>query len=261
MRLGELAARLDRAEQAANPIRQLSAGAGLNLDDAYQIQQALVLRRMARGERCVGAKLGFTSRAKAAQMGVSGVIAGRLTSGMRVPDGGTVPLGRFIHPRIEPEIAFRLGHEVDLGAEPADLERAVNAVAPALEIIDSRYRDFRFDLADVIADNTSAAGFAIGPWQPVGERGGDLGNRGVVLEADGFVVQTGSTAAILGHPVRALHALAVLAARYRLALPAGAVVLAGAATAAIPLTGVAAVEAHVAGLGRVALRMQDGRRD
>ncbi len=262
--LSELAARLDRAERTATAIPQLSTGLDLSLDDAYEVQRELVLHRMARGERYAGAKLGFTSRAKMAQMGVSDVIAGRLTSGMRIDDGGTVALDRLVHPRIEPEIAFRLGRDVDLGpdADPSDIdpaavERAVDAVAPALEIIDSRYRDFRFDLADVVADNTSAAGFVLGPWRPFG---GDLGNRGVVLEADGLVAQTGSTAAILGHPLRALHALAGLAIRHGLALPAGAVVLAGAATAAIPLAGHATVEAHVAGLGRVTVRTEGGGR-
>ena len=209
---------------------------------AYRIQQALIGLRLSRGEVLVGAKLGFTSKAKMTQMGVGDVIAGQLTDAMRFRDGDDVPLSRFIHPRIEPEIAFRLGPGL-----------APDAVAPALEIIDSRYVDFRFSLPDVIADNTSAAAFAVGAWQPLDA---DLGNRGVVFEAGGAVADTGSTAAILGHPLRALTALDRLARRHAIPVRPGDVVLAGAATAAIPFTATV-FTVRVAGLGTVTVRGTD----
>ena len=121
----------------------------------------------------------------------------------------------------------------------------VDAVAPAMEIIDSRYRDFRFTYTDVVADNTSAAAYVIGPWQSM-RSAGDLAVR---LEAGGQAVD-GSTAAILDDPVNALHALLDMCRRRRIPLRAGDVVLAGAATAAIPLSaGVARCE--IAALGSV----------
>src|SRR5262249_22374133 len=129
--------RLDSAQQSATAVEQLPAG--LALPDAYRIQHAVLARRAARGERVGATKLGFTSEAKMAQMGVSEVIAGQLTDAMQVADGGTTDLARFIHPRIEPEIAFRLAVDVDVADPVADIESAVDAVAPALEIIDSRY--------------------------------------------------------------------------------------------------------------------------
>jgi 2-oxo-3-hexenedioate decarboxylase len=246
-----LAKRLDEAARTATATVQLTKEEPLGLADAYDVQRAGVALRAGRGDRPVGVKLGFTSRAKAAQMGVFDVIAGVLTAGMRVADGGTVTVP-LIHPRIEPEIAFLLGESpVDGG----DLAGAVVAVAPALEIIDSRYRDFAFTLEDVVADNASAAAFAIGPWQDfAAARALDLGNLGVVLEVDGAVAQVGSTAAILGHPLRALEATARMARRHGLDLPGRSVILAGAATAAVPLTPGAVVEASVTGLGRVAVR-------
>ena len=97
-----------------------------------------------------------------AQMGVDEVIWGRLTDAMRVPDGGTVDAGGFIHPRVEPEVAFLLDRLPEPGETVGDFADAVRAVAPAIELIDSRYADFSFSLPDVIADNTSAAAFVVG---------------------------------------------------------------------------------------------------
>lgn len=233
------AERLDTAQHTAAAIEQLPAG--LTAADAYAIQDGVIARRLARGERPAGLKLGFTSEAKMAQMGVSEVIVGRLTDAMRVPDGGQVRLRRLIHPRVEPEVAFRIARDVT----PEDAEPPVDAVAPALEIIDSRYRDFRFSLPDVIADNASSAGFVLGPWQPLGV---DLGDLAVRLSVDGAAVETGSTSAILGHPTRVLPALLKIARRQGMALRAGHVILAGAATAAVPFPP-ARVEVHVTGLG------------
>lgn len=238
------AAALDAAQRDVSAIDQLDLGPDLGV--AYRIQRDLISHRLARGERLIGCKLGFTSKAKMAQMGVSEIIVGRLTDAMQVPDGADVELSRFIHPRIEPEIVFRLGRDVEPDSDIAD---CLDAVAPGLEIIDSRYRDFRFSLPDVIADNTSAAAFAVGPWQPAG----DVADLDVRLVVGGTVAEAGSTAAILGHPLRALEELVGLAARYDVALRAGDVILAGAATAAVPF-GVARVEARVDGLGTVSVR-------
>jgi 2-oxo-3-hexenedioate decarboxylase len=238
---------LDDAQLAATPIAQLPER--LPTLEAYRIQHALLARRFGRGERLVGTKLGFTSKAKMAQMGVSDIIVGQLTDEMQVLDGAEVAVSRFIHPRIEPEVAFRLARDVDLDDPNADVASCVDLAAPALEIIDSRYLDFRFSLPDVIADNTSAAGFVVGTWGEIGE----IGDRAVRLSVDGVDVEVGSTAAILGHPMHALQALLGIARRYGFPLTAGQVVLAGAATAAVPFTA-STVEAHVAGLGRVSVR-------
>ncbi|MFD9813910.1 2-keto-4-pentenoate hydratase [Streptomyces sp. NPDC059080] len=253
--LAEAAARLDAAATGAAPIAQLTAAAPLTLDAAYEIQRLLIERRTTHGECLNGIKLGFTSRTKAAQMGVFDVIFGRLTDAMRLPDGARVALGRYVHPRVEPEVAFRLA--VDVRPEDTiDPEAAVDAVAPALEIIDSRYRDFRFTLEDVVADNTSAAGYVLGPWTALADAG-DLANRGVRLEIDGRPAETGSTAAILGHPLRAVHAALRRARALGHPLRAGDVLLAGAATPAVALTPGSHVEATVTGLGRAAFTVED----
>ncbi|MES9510645.1 4-oxalocrotonate decarboxylase [Streptomyces sp. NPDC000609] len=245
---GILAQRLDTAQTSRKDTPSLADSHEFDIDDAYAVQAALLALRVARGERIVGVKLGFTSKAKMAQMGVSDVIVGRLTDAMRIADGDEVDLSRFIHPKAEPEVAYRLCRDVDLDDPLTDIESCVDAVAPAIEIIDSRYRDFRFTYTDVVADNTSAAGYAIGPWRPL-ESVADRAVRLRTATAD----SVGSTAAILGDPVRALHALLDMCRRRRIPLKAGQVVLAGAATAAVPLVpGV--TECEVAGLGSVAVK-------
>lgn len=248
----ELARILDDAQRTATAVEQPSASASLDLVEAYRAQHALLARRLARGDAAVGLKLGFTSRAKARQMGVDDVILGTITEGMRVEDGGRFDAGTCIHPRIEPELAFRLGGDLD-GGGPVEIA----AVAPALEIIDSRYRDFRFDLGDVVADNTSAAAFVIGPWTPF-HRAGRIDNLAVGLEIDGRLVETGSTAAILGDPVRAIDAAVRLARRFGFAVRSGDILLAGAATVAVPLPRAGVVEATVSGLGRVSVHGEEG---
>ncbi|VVJ18427.1 4-oxalocrotonate decarboxylase (EC [Amycolatopsis camponoti] len=254
--LSRYASALDEAVTSRLAIAQLSRTAALTLDDAYRVQALGSELRAARGDRLVGVKLGFTSKAKARQMGVSDVIFGRLHARGENADGGSVALADYIHPRVEPEVAFRLGARFDAraSADPeAELRAAVDAVAPGLEIIDSRYADFRFSLTDVVADNTSAAGFVIGAWQPADltATGVRFAERPVTLEIDDVVAATGSTSDILGDPVLALPAIARMAAAQGVVLPAGSVLLAGAATAAVALPGGVTVRATVAGLGTV----------
>ncbi len=246
-----IAEKLGAAADDATAIPQLAAETGLDVDAAYAVQTALVQRRLDRGERLVGLKMGLTSKAKLAQGGVDEVIWGRLTDVMRVPDGGGVDVGDFIHPRVEPEVAFLLDRLPDPGEPVGSFTRAVRAVAPAIELIDSRYANFTFSLPDVIADNTSAAAFVVGPWSPVPD---GLDNLGVLLEIDGRVAQVGSTAAILGDPRRALDEGLRLAGRHGVRLRKGWVFLAGAATAAVPLRPGAHVRATVEKLGSASLK-------
>lgn len=247
MDIDAAAAALDEARTAASPIARLSAGQRFDLDVAYRIQAAGVARRLERGERRSGAKMGLTSRAKAAQMGVEEPIYGRLTDAMLVEEGGMANASAFIHPRVEPEIAFLLGAPLTGNVSPAEAYRSVAAIAPALEIIDSRYADFKFSLTDVVADNGSAAGYVVGPWCRPDH---DIANLGMVLEFDGRAVQIASSAAILGHPMRSLAAAARLAAATGERLEAGWIVLAGGATAAEALTPGTSVRLCVEKLGR-----------
>lgn len=245
----QVASRLAHAAASAEAITQWAAqDIQLSVAEAYQVQQQVVASRVAQGHQVLGLKMGFTSKAKMQQMGVSDLICGVLTSDMWLEDGGTVDLSRFIHARVEPEIAFLLKAPLSANSSLAQVYAAVEAVAPALEIIDSRYRDFQFSLPDVIADNCSSAAFCVGQWHKPGL---DLTNLGMVMSVDGKARQIGSSAAILGNPYRSLLAAARLAALTGQTLEAGSIVLAGAATAAEALPAGSSVRLETEGLGRV----------
>ncbi|HUL18310.1 MAG TPA: fumarylacetoacetate hydrolase family protein, partial [Steroidobacteraceae bacterium] len=191
--------------------------------------------------------------AKRAQMKIDDLIFGRLTDAMRIESGGALSLARFIHPRVEPELAFLLRAPLR-GCVSREVARAaVAGVAPALEVVDSRYRDFRFSLADVIADNSSSAAFVVGPWQGLPQ---DLRHLGIRLCFDGQPLECGSGAAIMGDPLLSLTAAARLAGDAGITLEAGWLVMAGGATAARPLRPGVRVSAEVESLGSVAFEVR-----
>ncbi len=228
-RVEELAEQLDAAACGACEVSQIDPEGTLSLQDAYAIQRESIMRRVSRGARRIGVKMGFTSRAKMIQMGLSDVIWGRLTDDMLIEEGMAASFARFVHPRAEPEIAFLLKKPLSGHVTAAEALAGVEAVAPALEVIDSRYRDFKFTLPEVIADNASSSGIVVGPWTDPRE---DFSNLGLTMSIDGRVVQVGSTAAILGHPLRSLVAAARLSDAAGEPLEAGWVVMAGGATPA-----------------------------
>ena len=248
---------LHRARTTTEACPQLSDETTFDLATAYRIQHAGIELRAAEGEAAAGIKLGLTSRSKMEQVGVSQVIFGRLTDVMEVEAGGSLSRSRYVHPRAEPEVAFRLGRDVEPDEPLAGAVSAVDGLAAALEIIDSRYVDFRFTVEDVVADNASSAAFVLGPW--VGHDAADAGlaNAGVLLEIDGTVVEIGSTAAILGDARRAVGVALRTSRELGIPLRRGQIVLAGAATAAVPLSAGQHVRATVSGLGSVGFRVED----
>ncbi len=243
-----IARTLDDAARNVQATTQISDSVELTLAEAYEVQRQAIALRVRRGERRVGIKMGFTSRAKIVQMGISDMIWGRLTSGMIVEEGAPMDFSRFIHPRVEPEIAFLLKRPLFGLVTPMQAMDAVEAIAPALEIIDSRYDNFKFSLGDVVADNASSSGFVTGPWV---KPDFDFSNLGLVLNFDGKPVQIGSTAAIMGHPLRSLVAAARFAAEAGEPLQTGWIVMAGGATAAEGLSPNQHVEMEMEKMGRV----------
>lgn len=231
----------------------------LSLEDAYLIQDKIIERKLADGERLVGAKLGLTSRAKQESMGVHEPIYAWLTDRMLVPLEAPLPLGELIHPRAEPEIVFVL--ERDLAGPGVSAQAVLDATAAVccgIEVIDSRYADFRFTLPDVVADNASSARFMLGPRQVAPDF--DLTLEGCLLEVDHELVATASGAAALGHPAEAVARLAnALGARGR-GLEAGWVVLSGGLTDAQPITPGGSITATFARLGSINVR-GDGPRE
>ncbi len=223
----------------------------LDLQTAYAVQLEALGRRVSRGERIIGVKLGLTSRAKQQRMNVSSPLTGWLTDAMVLPAGVPVPQAELIHPRAEPEIAFVLGRALaGPGITAATAMAAVDRVYGGLEIIDSRYRDFRFTLPDVVADNASSARLVLGS-VGVDPSGLDLALEAVLLEVDGAVVDSATGAAVQGHPGEALALAANDLGARGLQLEAGWIVLTGGMTDAVFVQPGAKVAAHFTSLGSV----------
>ncbi|WP_371188267.1 kynureninase [Thalassotalea maritima] len=246
MMLHQLAEQLDNAALNAESIEQLSNHCSLSLADAYQVQKLSIKQRYQRGERLVGYKMGFTSRAKMQQMGVDDLIWGRLTDAMRIKQGQCIDLSNYVHPRAEPEIAFKLKAPLSGKVTKQQALDAIEAIAPAIEIIDSRYRNFKFSLSDVIADNCSSTGFIIGQWQSADT---DISDLSMTLLVNGQAQQTGSSQAILDHPINSLIEAARCIAESGEQLEPGQIILAGAATAAVALEPGQHISVAVEGIG------------
>ena len=225
----------------------------LDLDTGYEIQNLNLRKRLERGERLVGVKLGLTSRAKQQRMGVDFPFVAWLTDAMILPVGDPVPQSRLIHPRAEPEIVFVMGERLaGPGISCAQAMGAVETVWGGVEIIDSRYRDFRFTAGDVAADNASSGAFVTGP---VGLSPSqlDLSLEAVLVEVDGVVVDSATGAAVQGHPGEALALAANDLARRGHAIEPGWLVLTGGMTDAVFAPPGASVAMHFTHLGSVFL--------
>jgi len=247
-RLARRAAALDRALLDATPIAQSAAADVLSFAEAYAVQGQVCALRLARGDRRVGIKQGFTSGVMRAKLNIPHPALGTLHASMEVADGGVFSLAGHIAPRLEVEVVFCLRTALPAGATRAMARAAVAAVAPGIEIIDGRYRDFKFAVTDVVADNTSACGFAVGAWRSDVP---ELGDLAVTLERDGAPLARGDTAVILGHPLDALCHAATLAAELGLPLGAGDIVFAGSAIDPVPVGGPGRIQGRIAGLGEV----------
>ncbi|WP_211260778.1 2-keto-4-pentenoate hydratase [Amycolatopsis jejuensis] len=223
----------------------------LDLATAYAIQDEALRLRRERGETVIGVKLGLTSRAKQQRMGVDAPLLAWLTDAMVLPAGAPVP--ELIHPRAEPELVFVLGKRLaGPGVTAATALAAVSEVYGGIEIIDSRYRDYRFTLPDVVADNGSSALFGLGP---VGlpPSSLDLSLEAALVEVDGQIVDTATGAAVQGHPAEALALAANTLAARGIALEPGWIVLTGGMTDAVELRRGSRVAAHFSHLGSVTI--------
>jgi 2-keto-4-pentenoate hydratase len=237
------------------PIAPLTAShPGMSVDDAYAIQRAQADAWTAAGARIKGHKVGLTSAAMQRQMGVGQPDFGILLDSMFLPESAPIDAGRFLQPRVEPEIAFVLGRPLSgPGATAADAVAAVEYVLPALEVIDSRIADWKITLPDTIADNASSGGVVLGT-RPVRLDDLDLTLMGCLLHRDGNLIDTGAGGAVLGSPINALVWLANVLGERGVALEAGHVVLPGSITAAVPVAPGQTLTATFAGIGSVTAR-------
>ncbi|MBS0445660.1 MAG: 2-oxo-3-hexenedioate decarboxylase [Proteobacteria bacterium] len=250
-----LAEHLESCElQARDTLKITDEHPDMDWDDAYAIQDEILRRKLARGAKVAGLKAGLTSHAKMKQMGVETPVFGFLVDGFGVPEGGEVKVGELIHPKVEPEICFVLKKALrGPGCHIGTVLAATDFVLPGIEVIDSRYRDFKFDLKSVVADNTSASRFVVGGQaQPVSAV--DLRTLGVVMEKNGEIVSIGAGAAVLGHPAAAVAMLANHLGQRDREIPAGTMIMSGGVTEAVAVQAGDHVSLRIQGLGGVSLR-------
>jgi 2-oxo-3-hexenedioate decarboxylase len=251
----KLAVHLESAELEARDVLKITDDhPQMDWEDAYAIQDAIRARKEARGNKTVGLKAGLTSFAKMKQMGVDVPCFGFVSDYMSRPDGGEIKMSELIHPKVEAEIcvvtkAALKGPGCHVGAVMA----AIDFVLPAVEVIDSRYRDFKFDLKSVVADNTSASRFVIGGRSRNVEEL-DLRTLGVVLEKNGQVVAMAAGAAVLGHPAAAIAMMANHLGARGQEIPAGTFIMTGGVTEAIPVAAGDNILVRFQDLGAVSMR-------
>lgn len=240
------------AEQAGvpcPPVRdQLPAG---DVTAAYAVQRLNVERRLARGRRLIGRKIGLTSPAVQRRLGVDQSDFGALLSDMAVPDGGTVPHGRLLQPKVEAEVALVLATDLPHPETTlADVLRAVDFALPALEIVDSRIVGWDISLVDTVADNASSGLFVLGG-TPVPLTAVDLRTVRMSLTRDGEEISRGTGADCLDSPLNAAVWLASTLAAMGDPLRAGDVVLTGALGPMAAASPGSRFEATISGLGSV----------
>lgn len=227
----EVAARLGKARADRVAIGPVSASLdGFDLAAGYEVQRLL----RAEAGPLAGWKLGVTSRAKQAQVGVHEPVRGFLAACDGLDLGAPLVVSQHIQPRAEPEIVFIMGADLSgPSVTSSAVLAATAAVAVGIEVLDSRYTDYKFTMPDVVADNTSAGRYLVGSAVPAA--GLDLRLIGVVLEHNGEVAATAAGAAALGHPAAAVAWLVRSLASENEGLRAGDIVLSGGLTAAVPV--------------------------
>jgi 2-oxo-3-hexenedioate decarboxylase len=254
-RISELSQHLEAAARERRTVSTLTdLEPALTLADAYEVQWSLRNRRLDSGSRLSGLKMGLTSRAKMKQMGVESPIYGFLLDEYCVAADSEVSASQLIHPRIEPEIALVTRRELQgPGCTIASALAAIDFAVPALEVIDSRYADFKFDLPSVVADNGSSARYIVGG-TACRIQDLDLRTLGVVVEKNGEGVSFGAGAAVLGHPAWSVAMLANLLALRDEVIPAGTYVMTGGLTEALGVRAADHFTARFQALGSVSIR-------
>lgn len=251
----QLGDELYTALKACRTVAPLSSRhADITVDDAYAIQQRMLARRLADGERVVGKKIGVTSQAVMNMLGVYQPDFGWLTDAMVYNEGQAIPAATLIQPKAEGEIAFVLKKTLrGPGISAADVLAATEGVMACFEIVDSRIQDWKIQITDTVADNASCGVFVLGD-RLVDPREVDLNTCGMVLEKNGEIVATGAGAAALGAPANAVAWLANTLGARGSALEAGEVVLSGSLAIMVPVKAGDSLRVTIGGIGGCSVR-------
>lgn len=233
---------------AVQPPRETISG--LDLDGAYRIQKLQEEAFVEAGRKVVGRKVGLTSLAMQEQLGVDSPDFGFFTDDLVFDNGADIEVSRFISPKVEPELAFILGADLAADATIEDVYAAVKSTHLAVEIIDSRVRDWDIRLVDTVADNASC-GAVILDHTPIDISLDDLPEVSARMSIDGTLAGSGTGADVMGHPLAPLHWLAGVLGDQGVPLKAGDVVLTGSFCGAAPVIAGQNVEVDYGPYGRL----------
>jgi 2-oxo-3-hexenedioate decarboxylase len=251
----KLAEHLEKAELEAFEVTKITDDyPDMTMSEATDIQWEIRRRKEERGHRIVGMKMGLTSWAKMKQMGVEKPCYGFLADYFSLADGAEVPIDELIHPKVEAEVAFVTNK--DLSGPKVTVDEVLSAtelVVPAIEIIDSRYKDFKFDLVSVQADNSSSTRYVVGS-RAARPEDFDWSTIGVVMQKNGKVVELGAGASVLDHPAASVAMLASMLHERDEIIPAGTFVMTGGITAAVLVERGDSIIVRYQDLGAVSLR-------
>ena len=219
--------------------------AGFTVEDGYAVADEARRLRIARGERPLGYKIGFTNRGIWARYGVFGPIWGPVWDSTveRVDSGeASVSLAPFCEPRLEPEIMFGIARTPAVGAGLPELFDCIEWVAHGYEIVDTHFAGWRFAAADTVADFALHGRLFVGPRVPAARFdrqriAAELAAIRVVLGCDGRDVEEGVADIVLDGPLHALRLWvdAMAAQPQRWPIVAGDIVTTGTITDAAPL--------------------------
>jgi 2-oxo-3-hexenedioate decarboxylase/2-keto-4-pentenoate hydratase len=246
-----------QAHEACVPISPLTERyRGMDLTAAYAVQQVNLRRRLTAGAVLVGHKIGLTSKPMQDLLGVDEPDYGYILDNMVLPNNGTVDVTRFCAPRVEPEVAFLLrGPLRGPGVTVDDVRAATEAVAPALEIVDSRIADWKLTLPDTVADNASSGAVVLGDWVPYSDDI-DLPSARASLWLNGVEIDSGLGSAVLGDPAVAVAWLANAVAGFGTQILPGQFVMAGSFTSATFVHPGDRAATTISGLGSVSVTFE-----
>lgn len=257
--VSDAADRLLAAQQTCTPcapVRELMPDT--TVATGYAVQTLLTRARLDAGRTVAGRKIGLAAPAVQAQLGVDQPDFGVLFDDMACPQDTPIDIDRLLQPRIEAEIAFILGADLDrTDLDESNVRACVAEIAPALEIVDSRVADWDITIVDTVADNASSGLYVLGDYR---HKLGATDLRTVEMTMtgpDGQTVTSGTGAACLGDPVTALVWLARTARDYGAPLRAGEVILSGALGPMTPVRPRSRYTATLSGLGEVRASFTD----
>ena len=239
----------------ADPIRTLIGASDIGA--AYEVQQWIIASRVEAGAAVVGRKIGITSEAVMRQVGVDQPDFGVLLDEMQYADGEVIPYDSLLQPRAEVEVAFVLDADIESDCDRDALRSAVAYASPAIEIVDSRVRDWDITIADTVADNASSGAFVLGNARLTLD---EFEPKDVTMSliSDGEELSSGVGAACLGDPLNALAWLAATALDVGSPLRAGDIILSGALGPLAPINPGQTLMATITSLGTVTARFSEG---